>query len=231
LRWRPRPFREHARLRGEARQEFLEGLTRGGAGIEALLKALEENRISPRDFAAAQLQRLRGVGDVRQRERVVKLLGPPPASRADALAHALGALDLAGDAARGLKIYEAQCASCHRLGGAGHAVGPDLESVRSQPPEKLLVAIVDPNREVAPNYFATTVETRDGESYSGILVAESPSGVVLRQASGLEQRIDRADIATMRTDGRSLMPEGFEGTMTLQEIADLIQCVLKGGDL
>jgi putative membrane-bound dehydrogenase-like protein len=196
-----------------------------GSGPNQVLSAIAERRILPGDLSAAQLTSLRGASNPTVRSRAVELLGAPAASRNEAVAAMLPALNLTGDPVRGRAVHEAQCASCHRLGGAGFALGPDLESIRSQPKEKLLVAIVDPNREVAPNYLATTLETTDDESFTGLAGAETGAGIVLRQASGVEQQIPRSRIRQLKPEGRSVMPEGFETTLTPQAMADLLACL------
>ena len=40
-----------------------------------------------------------------------------------------------------------------RLGERGHAVGPNLASVRHKTPDEVLTSILDPNREVSPEFL------------------------------------------------------------------------------
>ena len=82
--------------------------------------------------------------------------------------------------------------------------------------------ILDPNREVPPNYFGYTVETSDGDSYTGLIVNETAGSVTVRQPLGVETVVPRARIATMRASTLSLMPEGLEEGLTHQDLADLI---------
>src|SRR4029079_518333 len=96
-------------------------------------------------------------------------------------------LNLTGDATRGRNIYEERCLSCHRAGSEGHAVGPDLVTVKNTGKEKLLVNILDPNREVRPDYVSYSVETDDGESRVGLMVNETPMSITVRQAYGKEE--------------------------------------------
>ena len=85
-----------------------------------------------------------------------------------------------------------------------------------------MVSILDPNREVAPNFTAWTAETRSGEVITGILVRESESAVVLKQAGGSETTIERGNLARLRPEGRSLMPEGLETGMSSSDLAGLL---------
>ncbi|MBX3744547.1 MAG: c-type cytochrome [Verrucomicrobiae bacterium] len=217
-----------SQLAAPARLDALEITLRRPAGMDRVLDALAGGTLTPRDLTATQIAGLRRHPDAARRERAMELLGAPAPSRTEALATALAALDLPADPRRGFAVHQAQCAPCHRLAGYGHVLGPDLESVRSQPREKLLVGILDPNREVASAFLATTVETTDGESLTGVIVSESADGLVLRQASGLETSLPRQRILRQTTEPRSLMPEGFETTLTPQELADLLACLTDG---
>jgi len=67
------------------------------------------------------------------------------------------------------------------LGIDGFAVGPDLAGAQNGGKEKLLINILDPNREVPPNYFGYVVETKEGDSHAGLIVIETASSVTVRQ--------------------------------------------------
>lgn len=214
-------------LEPDAQAAFLETALRRPAGTRTVLEAIARRRVEVRSLTAAQVTALRGHADPAIQRHAIDLLGPPTASRHEAVAAMLPALSLRGDLQRGSEVHLAQCAPCHRLAGQGHPLGPDLESVRSQPKEKLLVGILDPNREVQPTYLAVTVETTDGESLSGLVTSDTPAGITLIQAGGIQHQLARARIASVKADGRSLMPEGFEATLTAQQLADLL-AVLTG---
>src|SRR5207248_394597 len=132
------------------------------------------------------------------------------------------ALNLKGDRVHGKKVYEERCISCHRLDGEGFALGPDLVTVKNTGKEKILVNILDPNREVRPDYVSYLVETKDDESQIGLIVNETATSVMLRQPYGKESAINRADIKKMQSQGQSMMPEGLEAGMSPQDLADLI---------
>ena len=135
------------------------------------------------------------------------------------------ALTLPGNAEKGKKAFTERCAYCHRLDGAGFLLGPDLVSVRNAGKEKLLIGLLDPNREVLPQYLSYEVETKDGETVLGVLSNETASSVTLRLPFGKESVIPRANIASMRSRGQSMMPDGLEGGLTPQDVADLLECI------
>ena len=139
------------------------------------------------------------------------------------------ALRLPGDAARGAGLFAKNCQTCHQHQGQGHRVGPDLSGIAGRPPAVLLSDILDPNREVAPDFVALTVATHRGAVLSGLLAEETGSSLKLRKAEGIDETILRTEIAELRSSGRSLMPEGLEQTLSPQEMADLLAFLRSGG--
>ena len=133
-----------------------------------------------------------------------------------------------GDAAHGKTIYEsAGCATCHRSGRDGFQIGPDLVSVKNSGKEKLLISILDPNREVAPQYLAYSVETKDGETLLGIVGSESGNSLTLLQSNGKSTPLPRSSIKTIESQRQSLMPEGLEIGLSPQQMADLLEFILE----
>jgi mono/diheme cytochrome c family protein len=88
---------------------------------------------------------------------------------------------LPGNAEQGRQLFQKVCASCHRLGDYGHAVGPDLAALTSPTPASLLEAILDPNRTVDDRYQTYTAVTGDGRTYTGILSGETAVSITLRE--------------------------------------------------
>jgi putative heme-binding domain-containing protein len=123
-------------------------------------------------------------------------------------------------------VFQKNCAGCHRLGGEGADVGPNLETVRHHAPSQVLTHILDPNREVSPNYLEYLVTTRDGKTTSGVIVAETVTSLTLRRTGGVQETVLRQDIEEMASTNRSLMPDGLEQTVSPQEMADLIAFLL-----
>jgi len=211
-----------ARLKSEVLTALLARPERTGA----LLAALEGGVIKPTELSSTQTKPLLAHRDASVRERATKLLGNTLASRDSVVKAFLPALQLRGDAAKGKALYTERCVSCHRAGTEGFALGPDLVTVKNTGAEKLLVNILDPNREVAPQYIAFTVELKDDESLVGLIANETTTHVTLRMASGIEKTLPRTTIRGMKSSGQSLMPEGLEQNLTVQGMADLIEFVM-----
>lgn len=204
----------------------VEALLRRPERIAALLDAFEKGKLRRSDLSATQIEFLRKRPDASLRERAEALLGAlPSGSRENILRARSESLALSGSPERGRAIYLERCASCHRLAGQGHLLGPDLESVRSSGKDLLLANIIDPNRELMPKYLNYLAETRDGESFTGLIAVESDSTVVLRQANSLEVTLLRSSIEQLRSLDQSVMPEGLEEGLTDQGLADLMEYV------
>jgi putative heme-binding domain-containing protein len=125
-------------------------------------------------------------------------------------------------------VYRKISAACHRLGGEGHAVAPDFNTVKDRSPESILTHLVDPNREVAPPYVAYSARTSDGRVVTGIISSETSAAITLRRAEGVEEQLLRSQVAAIESSGLSLMPEGLEKDLADQELADLIAAVREG---
>jgi putative membrane-bound dehydrogenase-like protein len=210
------------RLRSEAVTVLLARADRA----TALLKAIEAGRIRPSVLTTAQIKFVRGHSNKSVRELAAKVLSAQSAStRQQVINSFLPAIDLKGDAVHGKKIYDDRCISCHRLGGEGHALGPDLVTVKNSGKEKMLVNILDPNREVRPDYISYVLETKEDDSFIGIVVNETATTVTIRQAYGKENVINRSTIKRMQSQGQSLMPEGLEAGLKPEDLADLIEYI------
>lgn len=136
-------------------------------------------------------------------------------------------LKLPPNARNGQEMFRRHCANCHRLDQEGTAVGPDLFSIRNQPKEAILLHTIVPEHEIVPGFGAYTVETKDGRTLSGLIISETASSLTLRGALGTEETLLRREIESIVASELSLMPQGFETAMTVQELADLI-AYLKG---
>ncbi len=97
-----------------------------------------------------------------------------------------------------------------------------METVATRSPEDLLVHILDPNREVAPNFVNYSVATGDGRVLSGIIAQESATALVLKRAEAATDVVPRNQIEQISSTGVSLMPEGLEKDLTLDDVANLI---------
>jgi putative heme-binding domain-containing protein len=206
-----------------ARESTVALLMKRRDGALALVRAAEQGTVARNEIAAADVERLMTHADAKVREIARVVFKRDESTRAEAIKKYQPALNLKGDATRGQQSYQQRCASCHRAGTEGFAVGPDLASVAANGKEKLLVSILDPNAEVASAYVAYSVETKRGDSFVGVLGGESPLHVLLKMPNGETARLGRETIAAARAGDKSLMPEGLEEGLSAQDMADLLE--------
>ncbi len=199
-------------------------LTRADRSL-AVLHALQTGTIKTADISAAQVKALRASRDPAVSALAAKVF-VPEAKAAEVLKTFQPALAMAGDAQRGKTVFLERCVACHRAGQDGFALGPDFVTVKTAGKDKLLASIIDPNAEVAPQFIAFQVDTRDDESYTAIIGNETPGNVTLRMANGQEVNLPRTKVKAMKSSGQSLMPEGLANGLTPQSMADLIEFIM-----
>ena len=206
-----------------AREAALAALLAREDRATALLTTISTGAIKPADIPAAQVQTLAHHKNPKIAALAhAALASVIPPSRAEVTAIFQPAITTSGDATRGHTIYQGRCFICHRVGNEGMAVGPDLITVKSKGREALLTAILEPHKEVAPQYIAYDVTTKDGNAYTGIIARDDATGLSLKLMGGAEITLARANIRGSTSAGKSLMPEGLEAGLTVRDMADLL---------
>jgi putative heme-binding domain-containing protein len=156
--------------------------------------------------------------------KLQKLLQPRPKNEKEWLA----ALESSADAAGGERVFfhprGPRCHVCHRVDGRGGVIGPDLSKIaRSLSREKLIESILNPSKEIAPQFVAWHVVTRDGKVHTGVIVEEAwNSMVTMADAQGNLETFHRTTIEERHALPTSIMPANLPELMTRQEFRDLL---------
>jgi putative membrane-bound dehydrogenase-like protein len=188
-----------------------------------LLDALEKQTILAAETDAASRQRLTTYPDRGVQWRAQKLLaGSIDADRQKVIDSYKPALMKDGDRERGKQVFAKTCAACHKLGDVGEGLGPDLTALTDKSPEYLLTNILDPNRAVEARYIGYTATLKDGTSRAGFLTAETATSITLVGPDGKVQTILRTDLESLRSSGKSAMPEGIEKDVSIDQMADVL---------
>jgi len=66
------------------------------------------------------------------------------------------------------------------------------------------------------------VQTKAGRQVTGLLTAETATGLTVRRADGMSETIPRSDVESLRSLGLSYMPEGLEKQIDVPAMADLL---------
>jgi putative membrane-bound dehydrogenase-like protein len=207
----------------QLRASAMEAFFSRSAWIAAFLDAVDRGEVNRGDFDAARIQALQTHADGRLRSRAAKLFdATKPAGRADVVAAYQEALELEGNAERGKAVFKKECSACHQLKGVGTQIGADLNAIRDQRRETILLNILDPNREVKPQFLGYVVLTGAGRIVTGMITAETANNITLRKADGTSESVLRIDIDELRSTGLSFMPEGVEKQIDVPAMADLL---------
>ena len=104
-------------------------------------------------------------------------------------------------------------------------LGPDLVTVKTRGRAGILEAILNPHKEVAPQYIAYTVTAKDGRTVTGLITKDDATGVSVKAMGGMEFSFARAEIEGTSSVGQSVMPEGLETGMSVEDVADLLRFI------
>ncbi len=223
-----------AKLQPQGGEQFL--LEGWDQRTPALRAQILETLLSSDDWALALLKRPEAKAcDAATRARLMKhpkkniaklaekvFADATSATRAAVVEKFKPALKLQGDAARGKTVFASVCISCHKLDGLGLELGPDLRSVAQHDAEKLLNSILDPSAIIEPGFMAYHCTLNNGEQLYGVIATETSASLTLKMAGNLTRSVLRSEIASLKSTGTSLMPEGLEAALTPQSLADLI---------
>lgn len=209
------------------------GPTAKEAALEALLARedralalLESGTVKPTEFSASQVQALLKHKSPKVAAAAKTALASViPPSREEVTAKFKPAIAAQGDAKKGQMQYMARCVACHRAGTIGLQVGPDLITVKTKGREALLTAILEPHKEVASQFIAYTVNTKDGQTLTGIITNDTASSMSIKMMGGIEKTLQRSEIKGSSSTGQSLMPEGLETGMSVADMADLLSFI------
>ncbi|MGB7160933.1 MAG: hypothetical protein WBD40_22920, partial [Tepidisphaeraceae bacterium] len=107
-------------------------------------------------------------------------------------------------------------------------VGPDLAALRDKDADYFVKNILDPSAIVEPRFVNYTVILKDKRVTAGIIKSETATNLVLSVGAGVTETINRGDVKDIRASKISMMPEGLEGAITPQQMADLVAYVKDG---
>jgi putative heme-binding domain-containing protein len=122
----------------------------------------------------------------------------------------------------GQQHFQKLCSNCHRIGNEGNRLGPELTGAGKHGIRYFLENIIDPDAVIGTDFQMTTVETKAGDSFSGLIVNDTAAAITLRTVAG-ESIISKADIAKRETSAKSLMPEGLLESLTDRQQIELLK--------
>ncbi len=195
--------------------------------IETMLDRAGQGGFLLTDLDPARLANLRNHKDPRIKQLVTAAMKSSNiGNRQEVLERYQASMSALGDKVRGKQIFVKSCSACHRLEGVGYELAPNIAAYKFRGAEAILQNVIEPNREVNPQYVNYTVLTHDERIVTGMVSNESETSVTLLRGENVSEVVARADIAEMKSSKMSLMPEGLESQIDVQGMSDLIAYIL-----
>ncbi|MDP7130246.1 MAG: c-type cytochrome [Planctomycetota bacterium] len=126
------------------------------------------------------------------------------------------------------------CSLCHQYEGRGRAVGPDLSRLHRRLSSSgkdgqrwLLESILQPSKEIPPQFTPWQVITNDGKTLIGLPRRKGGNAEAYLGLDGREFSVRKPNIKSHREMSTSIMPEGLLNNLTTQELRDLFAFLMK----
>jgi putative membrane-bound dehydrogenase-like protein len=212
------------------RSEVVNTLAGRKEWAKALLTAMADKKIDRADVTDNAIVRIQAFNDKDLNALIEKAWGRARATPADLLKLIDKTRDSLYEAPasfeRGRKVFENNCAKCHKFDGKGAEVGPALEGA-GRDIEYILGNVLDPNRVIGAPYFLRTAVLLDETVVQGVLAEEDDTTITLKLENAVLRKIKKADLAgPVRVAEKSLMPEGLGYNMTAQDFRDLTRYLM-----
>ena len=195
------------------------------AWAKVLLSELNAWRLRRDQIPADVVQQLRAYEDTDIAALVEQAFGKSIDSASEKIAELTRLREIlttkSGDQQKGKTHFSKRCGNCHQLFGEGKKVGPPLDGYERGNLTFWLNAIVEPSLEIREGFQSYLVLTKDGRVLNGMIAAQDPKTVTLRNADNQLSVISRDEIETLKAIRTSLMPTDVLKDMTPQELRDL----------
>ena len=185
------------------------------------LRSLRNLPLSPLDSSLASKF-------AKQDPETASLLAPLKPLPTEPLEAWLAKLEGPADPEAGARIFFHSkgpgCYRCHQVEGRGGRAGPDLSTTAATlTRQRLIESIIEPSKEIAPQFTPWLVARKDGTVFTGALLDQSASGTqTYANDKGEIIIIDASEIEDRRPQTTSIMPANLPALMTTQEFRNLL---------
>ena len=144
-----------------------------------------------------------------------------------------GDIKLSGDPKAGEALFfgKARCSECHMANGRGGFIGSDLSLYGThESAGQIQSVILDPERNLPPRKKATTVVTRTGQKFTGLLKVDDNFSVSIQTMDGDFHFFQKSRLTHIDIGSHSLMPGNYGSTLNDKQINDLVSYLLHMGN-
>ncbi len=134
---------------------------------------------------------------------------------------------LKGDPVAGRKLFfdeksKLQCSKCHNINHEGGRIGPPLNRIAvRRSPEYIMESILEPSKDIDPEYETVQVVTLKGTPITGLRVNESNFNIQLREENGRFHSFLKSELESVTVLKKSLMPDNAAELLTVKDLHDL----------
>jgi putative heme-binding domain-containing protein len=133
-----------------------------------------------------------------------------------------------GNAVRGRAVMEGKgaCMKCHRVGGTGSRVAPDLSEVGSaRSAGSLYRSLTEPSAQMMPINRPVKIAMKNGTTVTGRRLNEDTYSIQIIDDSERLRTVLKSDVRDVVISTTSPMPS-FKGALTDEELADVVAYLL-----
>jgi putative heme-binding domain-containing protein len=184
------------------------------------------NKISGSSLLAPNEHRLSDVDQPKGPGRAWKIDEAVQAAQSDS-----GKLDYN----RGKALFTvSMCSSCHKMGGEGGSIGPDLTQLGTRFSAKdILESIIEPSKVISDQYAASKLVLKDGNTIIGRLIRQDQDKYYVSQnpfAPFELKEVLKKEVVSNTISATSIMPPGLIYKLNPGELKNLMAYLMSGGD-
>ncbi len=202
-------------------------------GAAALATAMKSSMLKP-DVARLLLKSLFATGHSDRDllgilNRSLGASGKPPEYSETFVKQLVGDAAKSGAVVRGAVLFKnLACASCHRVGGSGGEIGPDLTAIGTTlSPQRIAEELLWPNRQVKEGFSVVQVVTVDGKIHQGYQRKTKGGGdsddLVLQDLATRKLVTFKKENIELKKVTGSVMPRGLTAVLSRQQQLDLLR--------
>ena len=191
-------------------------------GTKILIKGLQSEKINTVELSSSCIEGLKNHRNEKIRKQTNEIF-----SKSNSINKKLvyskfkPSLSINGDYEKGKMHFLARCSTCHRLDDVGRDVGPNLKALSDKSRQSLFDAILNPSSSIEPQYLAYNIEHK-GENIFGLIQSETSNSLIVKLLDGTTRVVKRDEITNLQGTGKSIMPDGLEAGLSVEDFADLL---------